>query len=176
MSGIDPADFVAGDERTLRAAVEQYSPRLMPLVRAYGSDPDDAEDLMQLTWMRAYEKRATYAGGSLLGWLYSVCRSVCITRYRTARTRRDLLERLVNEPARLVVVEETPDVDSIVQAIEELPARQKDAVTYRLIEGRSTRETAELMGCAEGTVKALLHHGIQRLRSTISQEATNELR
>ena len=47
--------------------------------------------------------------------------------------------------------------------IEQLPDRQRDAIVYRLIEGRSTKETAELMGCAEGTVKALLHHAVQRV-------------
>ncbi len=171
MAVVDPAAFAAGDERSLRAAVEQYSPRLMPLIRAFARDLDDADDLLQLTWVRAYEKRETYAGGSLLGWLYSVCRSVCITRYRTARHRQDLLERMANEPTRLVVIDEGPDVDGIVGAIAELPDRQRDAITYRLVEGRSTRETAELMGCAEGTVKALLHHAVQRVRTTMNEEA-----
>jgi RNA polymerase sigma-70 factor, ECF subfamily len=142
----------------------------MPLIRAFARDPDDAEDLLQLTWMRAYEKRATYAGGSLLSWLYTVCRSVCITRYRTARHRQDLLELMVNEPNRMVVVDDGPDVDGIVEAIADLPERQRDAITYRLVEGHSTRETAELMGCAEGTVKALLHHAVQNIRTTMNQE------
>jgi RNA polymerase sigma-70 factor (ECF subfamily) len=171
MSTVDSTGFSGGDERALRAAVEEYSPRLMPLVRAFARDLDDAEDLLQLTWVRAYEKRGTYAGGSMLAWLYSVCRSVCVTRYRTARNRQDLLERLANEPARLVVMDDGPDVDGIIGSIAELPARQRDAITYRLIEGRSTRETAVLMNCAEGTVKALLHHAVQRIRATINEEA-----
>jgi RNA polymerase sigma-70 factor, ECF subfamily len=62
------------------------------------------------------------------------------------------------------------DVDGIVEAIADLPDRQRDAITYRLVEGHSTRETAELMGCAEGTVKALLHHAVQNIRTTMNQE------
>ena len=173
MSSPDPSEFAAGNERSLRAAVAAYSPRLLPLVRAFARDPDDADDLLQLTWIRAYEKRSTYAGGSLLAWLYAICRSVCITRYRTARNRPDLLERLANEPARLAIVDDGPDVDGILSTIEQLPDRQRDAIVYRLIEGRSTRETAELMGCAEGTVKALLHHAVQRIRTVLKEEVTS---
>ncbi|MGH7471468.1 MAG: RNA polymerase sigma factor [Longimicrobiales bacterium] len=161
--------FVAGDERAVRGAIEQYSPYLVPLVRSFARDWDEADDLLQATWIRAYEKRTTYGTGSFLGWLYAVCRSVCITRYRTARHRRTLLERLAGEPAQLMVMEAHEGIDDIVAAINELPERQRDAITYRLIEGRSTRETAQLMDCAEGTVKALLHQAVQRVRTMVKE-------
>jgi RNA polymerase sigma-70 factor (ECF subfamily) len=167
----DPDGFVAGDERAIRGAIEHYSPYLVPLVRGFARDWDDADDLLQATWIRAYEKRATYGTGSFLGWLYTVCRSVCITRYRTARHRRTLLEHMTGEPAQLVVLEPHEDVDDIVAAINALPDRQRDAITHRLIEGRSTRETAQLMDCAEGTVKALLHQAVQRVRTLIKESA-----
>ncbi len=55
-------------------------------------------------------------------------------------------------------------------AVEELPPRQREVVTLRIIEGMSTRETAEIMGCAQGTVKASLSQAIGKLRDRLVAE------
>ncbi len=77
-----------GSEHIFRRLVDAYSPRLLAVIRPFAADTDDAHDLLQETWRRAYVKRRTFSGtGSLLGWLYAVCRSVCLSdvRVRSAR-------------------------------------------------------------------------------------------
>ncbi len=54
----------------------------------------------------------------------------------------------------------------LIEAFRTLPARQR-AVTYFRSEGHSVREVAEVLGCAEGTVKALYHHGRARLEAEL---------
>jgi RNA polymerase sigma factor (sigma-70 family) len=49
----------------------------------------------------------------------------------------------------------------------ELPDRERDVVILRMLEGRSTREAAEALGCAEGTVKATLSHALKKLHSSM---------
>ena len=46
----------------------------------------------------------------------------------------------------------------------ELPERERDVVILRMLQEKSTREAARALGCAEGTVKATLHHALAKLR------------
>ncbi len=46
----------------------------------------------------------------------------------------------------------------------DLPERERDVVVLRMLYERSTRETAEVLGCAEGTVKSTLPHALKKLQ------------
>ncbi|MFQ5890586.1 MAG: RNA polymerase sigma factor, partial [Gemmatimonadota bacterium] len=77
--GLELAGFHSGDGELFRRLVEQHSPRLLAIARSFAADVEEAHDLVQETWRRAFEKRRTYRGsGTLSGWLYAVCRSVCL--------------------------------------------------------------------------------------------------
>ena len=52
----------------------------------------------------------------------------------------------------------------LVDAVADLPPRERDAVELRLVQGLSTKKAAQRMECAEGTVKAALHHARQKLQ------------
>lgn len=170
--------FRNGDHELFRQLVEQHSPRLLSLARAYTADSDEAHDLIQETWVRAYTKRTSYAGrGSILGWLLAVCRSVCVSHRRSPSAVRAAQERQAAPLVERAPGIESPERDleraglrrSLVDSLFELPERQREVVVHRLIEGRSTRDTARVMGCAEGTVKASLHAAIGKLRDRLAQ-------
>jgi RNA polymerase sigma-70 factor, ECF subfamily len=172
VNSVDPRRFQLGDEDAVRAAIAHFSPRLHALISGFARDADDAEDLLQATWIRAYQKRHSYDGGSFLAWLSVICRNVCITRYRTEHSRHELLRGVEPENRVLGTGEVAADVSRIAEVIGMLPPRQRDVITYRLIEGYSTRETAQRMDCAEGTVKALLHQAIGTVRSVLNPRET----
>ncbi len=128
----DLSRFRTGEEAVFRRVVEDYSPRLLAFVRPFAADLDDAHDLLQEMWHRAYEKRRSFSGsGSLLGWLYAVCRTVCLASAERRTARGGLAA---------------------------------GSPLARMLRQRSTRETAEMLGCAEGTVKATLHHALKKLQ------------
>ncbi len=54
--------------------------------------------------------------------------------------------------------------EEIRNRVDSLPRRQKEVVVLRYFEEFSTAETAKIMGCREGTVKALLHKALQKLK------------
>lgn len=170
--------FRNGDPELFRELVERHSPRLLSLAGAFVAHRDEAHDLVQETWVRAYAKRATYAGrGSILSWLLAVCRSVCVSHGRRPGTVRAAQQRQAESLVEHVPGTESPERDlervglrrSLIDSLIELPERQREAVVCRLIEGRSTRETARLMGCAEGTVKASLHAALGKLRERLAE-------
>lgn len=168
LTGNDLARFHAGDPESFRRLVEDYSSRLLAAALSYARDADDAHDLVQETWSRAYAKRVSYSGaGTILGWLYAICRNVCRSRARRAH------HAIASADA--VAVTLTPDVETeraelrrrLHDAIGQLPDRERDVVVLRMVEGRSTREAAAIMGCAEGTIKAALHHAVKKLQAAM---------
>lgn len=172
LEGSDLVLFHRGDEDTFRRIVEEHSPRLLAVARSFAADLDEAHDLVQETWQRAYAKRATYQGsGTLLGWLFAVCRSVC----RSALKRRRFQASSPVEPEDTLGLLAAPDrmVEraelrrSVHLAVMQLPDRERDVVILRILAGKSTRETASELRCAEGTVKAALHHAVQKLQAAM---------
>lgn len=145
-----------------------YSPRLRPHLRRYAGVAADASDLLQEIWLRAYRKRHTFEGrGSFFGWLLMVSRTVgmaAVTRRQREPVTHDLTE---------LAVESDPDAgilrDTLRHAVLSLPERQRDVVLLRVVEGMSTAETAQLLHCAEGTVKATLHHAIRKLQELLRE-------
>jgi RNA polymerase sigma-70 factor (ECF subfamily) len=160
--------FRQGDHGVFRRIVDIYSPRLMAITTCYASDPDDARDLLQETWFRAYDRRNQFASrGTLIGWLYALCRTVCLD----AQVRRKTRERHASgaasgfegkDPGRHWALRR-----SLHEAFAALPPREQEVAVMRLVEGYSTRETAQRLGCAEGTVKAALCHAVQKLRTSM---------
>jgi len=159
--------FVRGDRALYRRLVECHSPRLLAVALAYTRDSDEAHDTVQEVWVRAYQSREQLQNaGSFLGWLLTISRNVCHSRGRRAEVRaRDATGvpgAAPGAPAATDAAAERSELRAkVADAIAQLPPRQRDSVVLRVLEGRSTRETATLMGCAEGTVKASLHHALQ---------------
>ena len=128
----------------------------------------DAHDLLQDIWLRVYRKRRTFEGrGSFFGWLLMVTRTVGLAA--VSRRRRDPATDELSD----IAVESRPDAGMLRtmmhDAVLTLPQRQREVVLLRLIDGRSTAETARLLGCAEGTVKATLHHATRRLQALLKE-------
>ena len=132
---------------------------------------DEAHDLVQDTWRRAYQTRASFTGaGTLIGWLLAVSRSVCRSALEKRRSREGLPVEggvLMGRPSPTPdqATEQAEIRRSVAAALMELPPRQRDVVILRMLEQRSTREAAQILKCAEGTVKAALHHALKKLES-----------
>jgi RNA polymerase sigma-70 factor (ECF subfamily) len=171
------ARFHAGDGVIFRRIVEQYSPRLLASVASFAEDADGAHDLLQDAWHRAYQKRSTFSGsGTLLGWLYSVCRNVCLADSRKRSQRASFTLNPEDHagsgpPGPDRAAEHAALRHSVNEAIMELPDRERDIVVLRMLEQRSTREVAAALGCAEGTIKAALHSALKKLRQSMENWA-----
>ena len=169
MSPSDLDAFRRGDHALYRRLVQCHSPRLLAVALAYTRDADEAHDTVQEVWVRAYQNRAQLENaGSFGGWLLSISRNVCHSRKRRAEVRaRDAVGVPEATPGRTPATDtgaERSELKSAVaDAIAQLPTRQRDTVVLRIIEARTTRETAEIMDCAEGTVKASLHQALHNL-------------
>lgn len=164
--------FVAGAEAAVAEAVARWSPRLLGLASAYTPDPDEAHDIVQECWVRAFERRQQFSGsGSFPGWLMAICRNIALGRAKR--------ERLPPGGTGLEASVTQPDVShdtgalrhAVLEAVFRLPERQRETVILRMLEGLSTKEAATRLGCAEGTVKAALHAALAKLQPMLEDWA-----
>ncbi len=124
----------------------------------------DAEDVVQEALVRAWRRRSTYdaARGSELAWLLAIVAD----RARRHRTRPRAALSLVE-----VATTPSPRDLDLERALGLLADRQRLAVGLYYFVGLDVPTCAQVMGCAEGTVKATLHQARGRLRGLLAEEA-----
>lgn len=155
--------------------VRELSPRIWIAIRAYASDDDHADDLLQDCWLRILEELDNYGrGGSFASWAVAVSRNLCMSKLR-GRPQAGAAEVPLGHMGQLP--EGTSELPSPEEAarqrywkqvvhdvLERLPDRERDVIVLRLLEGRDTAETAEALGISESGVRSILLRGMTRLR------------
>jgi RNA polymerase sigma-70 factor (ECF subfamily) len=150
-------------------------PRLVALAYGLSGSRAAAEELVQEAFLAAHRRwDEVGAYDDPVGWVRRVVvnRSVSVVRRRVAEglalarlgTRREL-------PAALPEHDET-----VWRAVRALPRRQAQVVALRYVDDRRVSEIAEILGCAEGTVKAHLHQARQSLARTLGEDVDERAR
>lgn len=141
-------------------------------VRRLTGHPGDAEDLTQETFVQAYRALRGYPperveGLALRGWIWTIALNLSRNRARD-RSRRPQLLPLEDRHGR----EDPEPLDRAAwdRRLARLPLSQRRAVVLRHVVGLSYAELAEALGRPEGSVKADVHRGLERLRTILEAE------
>jgi RNA polymerase sigma-70 factor (ECF subfamily) len=168
----------AGDDDTFGALASAVQDELFRLALAQGLRREDAAEATQETLLRAYAGRCKWnRGGDALAWLCGILVNVareCHRRQRAGRTAWDgpggLQPAGKGRPASVRDDDPGPEeLRQLREAINRLPPRQREAIACRYLRGMSLRQTAEVMGCAEGTVKSAASSALERLREILQR-------
>lgn len=139
---------------------------LYRLARAQGLDAHDASEIVQETLLRAWRKRTDYqTGRDATTWLMGFAINVIRERRRAGRRHRLLQPDTGSLPPS--DTDTQPDDERLADltaALDALPDRQREVVACRYLRQMSVRQTAEVLGIAEGTVKAATAAGLDNLR------------
>jgi RNA polymerase sigma-70 factor (ECF subfamily) len=145
------------------AFADWVEPHLTSMARLAGRlvPAADRDDVVQEALVRAWRRRATYdqTRGAVGTWLLAIVAG-CARRSRTRAPREAPVEPPTGEAAR---PDAYRDLD-LERALRGLPPRERLAVALYYFLDLDTAETAAVMGCSTGTVKATLHHARARLR------------
>ncbi|MBI3263264.1 MAG: sigma-70 family RNA polymerase sigma factor [Acidobacteria bacterium] len=166
-----------GDEAAFAELVRRHQRRVFNLARALTGSEDEAEDLAQETFIRAFRGLPRFRGDSAFAtWLYRIAVNV----FRSRRSRKSLWPRLWSGEAdrrHVRPADASPAADQesdlvrrdlIDKALAEVPPDLRLAVTLRDIEGLEYREIAEVTGVPIGTVMSRIFRGRQRLRASLA--------
>jgi RNA polymerase sigma-70 factor (ECF subfamily) len=168
----------AGDQETFGLLASAVQDELFRLALAHGLRRDDAAEATQESLLRAYAGRGKWNRGSdAMAWLCGILLNVAREHHRRQRPRGTLSDDLARGQAagggpRATDGDDDPGPEELRQlreAIGRLPPRQRDAIACRYLRGMSLRQTAEVMGCAEGTVKSAVSSAVQRLKEILQK-------
>lgn len=169
-------DLTAALARDLDGAfstlVESAGPGLYWGLRRLCGDHQEAEDLTQETFIRAYRALGDFDRGRfeelrLSPWLWTIALNLGRNHLRN-RSRRPTLVEMHANPA--VDDPEPTDLAAWDTRLSTLPVNQRRAVVLRHVVGLGIGEIADATGRPEGTVKADIHRGLDRLRRVMEQE------
>ena len=157
--------FKSGDVHAYDAIVRRFQDRVFRLACVWLYDDQSAADVAQEVFVRGFKGLRSFRFRSApFTWLYRTTRNVCNEFNRVRKT-----EQLEDEPqdpgsAPERDVAEYESARRVRRLVERLPERQREVVLLRIFEDMSVKETAQSMGCREGTVKALLHKATAKLK------------
>jgi len=164
-----------GDSRAFEHIYHRFSTMVFNLALRLCGDPDEAADLTQEVFFRAYRHLGKFRGGSSLKtWLYRVALNHCRSRLGR-RHRRWLLplapaaEKTVADPHRGPEEQALASdaATSVERALAALPAAFREAVVLRDLEALSYEEIAQVLGARVGTVRSRIARGRERLRQLL---------
>jgi RNA polymerase sigma-70 factor (ECF subfamily) len=167
-----------GDSDAFRALVEQHSRSVFRLAFRMTGNEQDAEDVVQESFLRAYRQLGRFESRANFGtWLYRIVAncSVDLMRARQARhdqVRSEPLETAAELPAAQVPnperLAESAEIDRQVQsALAALSPLERAAFTLRHYEGRSIDEIGKALGLGTSAAKHSVFRAVKKLRQTL---------
>jgi RNA polymerase sigma-70 factor (ECF subfamily) len=179
------------DEQLIRAVQQGCEVSFGELVRRYQQavyrvcyrvlgDRDEARDVAQEVFLKVFRILPQWRfEAKLFTWLYRTSLNLArgVLRRRGRFQYRDWAkedEPDTESPQVRTTLDRAQRDQAISQALFSLPDRQQQVVVLRIYERLSVQETAEIMQCKEGTVKALLFQALQRLATVIQPEEGND--
>ncbi len=154
--------------------VEAHSPEIFAYLWRLTRDPQDAEDCLQETFLRAYKAYGRLNGAAnQRAWLYRVATNTTLTFL--TRRRRDQARAEELDPDRtsggaglsdVVVMQET--LEEVARAVERLPARQRAALVMRKYQELEYPEIAQVLGCSQEAARANVYQALRRLRQEVA--------
>jgi RNA polymerase sigma-70 factor (ECF subfamily) len=184
------ADYVivqrvqAGDTAAFDHLIRKYRDRVFGVVYNLTSNREDAADLTQEAFIKAFQSINRFnAQSSFFTWLYKIAVYRTITHLRRNRLRNFFsLEKLSEEDAGSKILAQladksTADRDTYLhelqeklnEAMQKLSIRHRTVISLFEIDGLSHSEIAQVVGCSEGTVRSRLHYAKQFLQGELSQ-------
>jgi len=169
---------LAGERGAFDELVLKYQKPLYSMLYRMVSDHDDASDLLQKTFVRAFKGLGAFERrSSFKTWLYQIAINLAKNIYRDRSRvqyvsiddvviRKDphTLENLIQKENRLL----------LQRSLAGLPEKQRMTLMLRVQEGKKFEEIAGIMKCSLGTSKANYHHAVQKLKKLMGGKDLNE--
>lgn len=177
-----------GDKHAFDLLVSKYQQRILNLVGRFVRNPNDAMDVTQEAFLKAYRALPKFRGDSAFyTWMYRIAVNTA-KNYLAVQSRRpmeadqdyDEIEQIDSSgvlrdqatPERMLLRDEIQD--TVIRAIEELPEDLRTAITLREVEGLSYEEIADVMECPIGTVRSRIFRAREAIDKQLKPLVSDE--
>ena len=175
----------SGDEQAFEALFKRYQQKILTVVRRYARVREDAEDIVQLSFQKAFVHLCTFQGhSSFATWLTSIAINEALMFLRSIGAVREVAIDDVNNAEGRTAGIEIPDSSPgpeascaqrerakiLSSAMDELTPRMRQALELKEFAELSTEETARRMHLSVGAVKAQIFHAKRKLRERLSRQ------
>ena len=165
-----------GNVNDFEKLVTAYEKNVYNIALRMVGDPDDAADMTQETFIKAYRALSSFRGDSKFSsWLYRIASNVCLDFLRSRSRHPQVSLSTVDEDDRATF--ELPDMrqnpeeqlmkklgmEAVRRGLEQLPEQQRQMLVLRELGGLSYAELAQTLGLEEGTVKSRIFRARKRL-------------
>lgn len=146
-----------------------YSEPLYWQIRRMVQNHDDANDLLQNTFMKAWQSLENFRGDAKLStWLYKIAINESISHLERERKRQSLsLDDQESHLAAMIQADENVDGDALAlklrQAIAQLPEKQRLVFNMRYYDEMKYEDMSQVLGTSVGALKASYHHAVKKI-------------
>jgi RNA polymerase sigma-70 factor (ECF subfamily) len=178
MSNVDDRSLVEacldGDSASFDVLVERHRRQVYQVCYRFVGNHEDASDLAQDVFIRAYRSLRTFKGKSAFGtWLYRIAVNVCLNRVSGRGTATEPIEareyedRTTEPPEGAVLRHER--AATVRAAIARLPKKQRATMILRMYHELPHEQIAAILGSSVGAVKANFFHALANLKKLLQE-------
>lgn len=168
--------FAKGDPEARSRLFERYESRLYAFCRRILTRHEDAEDAVQETLLKA-SRTDSFRGTTFKAWIYKVALNVCRSQMRASiarsireeRTGLEVMSKPLESTHPRRTQEEREKARAVADAMDLLPAEQREVLVLKYIDDLTIEEIVEISGLSPSTIKGRLRHGRAALRRILEQ-------
>jgi RNA polymerase sigma-70 factor (ECF subfamily) len=167
---------IAGEVEAFGELYDRYLDDIYRFIRFQIARQEDAEDLAETVFLKAFESLPGFRGGRRMtnfrAWIYRIARNLVIDHYRTRKQDLPLdpeyaSAETADRPETLLQDRET--AERIHRAVNRLEEPFRPVIVMRFVGGLSYRETADALGLTENYVRVIQYRALRKLRELVGE-------
>ncbi|MDG5789612.1 sigma-70 family RNA polymerase sigma factor [Evansella sp. AB-P1] len=156
---------------------QKYSNDIYQYILFMTGDHERSKDMMQETFLRAYDHLSSFQGNNAKGWLFRIARNITIDSLRKEKPIAYLFDQntyVVSNnvsPEKITILNEVER--ELYHALGQLKMSYRDVIVLRKIKGFSIQESSNILGWKESKVKSTLLRALKALKRQLEKEGYN---
>jgi RNA polymerase sigma-70 factor, ECF subfamily len=161
----------SGDSKAFSSLVLLHQQSLLRLCMRFTNSHDLAEDIVQDTFVKAYKKLSTFEGrSSFKSWLFQIAINTAKNKLRATKDTVNIDTVQISIGGMTTEGIEKQGISELIKGfVDELPEKQKVALTLRIYDDLSFKEIAAIMECPYDTAKANYRHGLMSIKKNMEK-------